>query len=430
MRFARRRRGLRGVRRRRRLDVAERRRRDLARTGIGRDLPQVGLVVEGRRVGHVVRAVHVGLRAEEVLREPQVLLDRVGHLREAREQLRERGLVRLDHRVLRVDDVEVDRAVVRVDGRLHRVAHVVERAVEPAGAVEALRVRVLVARRVAVEHPDQPTVRDHRVRVGVVVQERRGLLDPVEDVAQVQHLGLRRDLARDQDVEVVEPQRERGAAQPARELDATGARVAVEVVAGALLRVVELLGLRVDEREAGEVLAEVDLGPVERDVALGRDVAQQVVGLADGAGRVARRHDRAVPVRVHEVPVDPGLAREVRRVELARGDQRLHELAVDHVAVDVRVGELVEGLQRLEQLEVAQDHRRVPEARVLDRRRVVHDRLRGQVLLVGEALDRDLVEVERVTGRVDVALRCTAAPSGARSAGRRTAGRRPARSSR
>ena len=55
-----------------------------------------------------------------------------------REHLREGLLVGLDDRVARVDDVERDRSVVRVDGHLHRVAHVVERAVETARAAEAV----------------------------------------------------------------------------------------------------------------------------------------------------------------------------------------------------------------------------------------------------------------------------------------------------
>ena len=162
------------------------------------DVPGVVVVVEGLRVGHVVAGPHVGLHPEEVLGVAQVVDELVGHLVEVGEQLGEGAAPGVDDRVLVVDHVEVDGAVVGVDHRLDRVAHVVEVAVEAAVArqaavVGALRVGVPVGRGVGVDDPlDLAVVVDHRIRVGVELEERRQRLDPLADVADVVDLGVAR----------------------------------------------------------------------------------------------------------------------------------------------------------------------------------------------------------------------------------------------
>ena len=88
-----------------------------ARTRVGRHQPLRAAVVEALRLGHVVAAEHVGLRLEEVLRVAEVLPGSLGHLRGGGEEVGERLLVRLDDRVLLVEHVEGDGALVGVDGR-------------------------------------------------------------------------------------------------------------------------------------------------------------------------------------------------------------------------------------------------------------------------------------------------------------------------
>src|SRR5947209_2569234 len=74
----------------------------------------------------VVAAPHVRLHPEHLLRIAEVDRQLRRHGLRA-EQARERLSVRVDDRVTFVDHMERDRAVVRVDDGLHRVAHVIER---------------------------------------------------------------------------------------------------------------------------------------------------------------------------------------------------------------------------------------------------------------------------------------------------------------
>ena len=99
------------------------------RLGLGRVLghvPRVGPLVELRRVGDVVPGVRLRLDPEEVLRIPEVVDEVLRRVGDRGEQRRERLLVRLRQRIVRVDDVEGDVAVVGVDDGLDRVPRVVE----------------------------------------------------------------------------------------------------------------------------------------------------------------------------------------------------------------------------------------------------------------------------------------------------------------
>ena len=110
--------------------------------------------------------------------------------------------------------VERHRAVVRVDGGLDRVAHVVDLVGRQGGVRRArvdrvgghllqrllLRQRVLVGRRVAVEDPDDLAVDDRRQRVGVDGQPRRDLLHALARRAVVEDLGVLVDPRGEHDV--------------------------------------------------------------------------------------------------------------------------------------------------------------------------------------------------------------------------------------
>ncbi len=185
-------------------------RRQPTRARVGGQEPLRAPLVEAPALGDVVAGVHVRLHPEQVLRVAQVRLEVLRHLVEVGEQVRERRPVRPDERVLRVDDVELHRAVVGVDRRLHRVAHVIEFVVETGVARPRrhLRVRVTARRGVRVEDPRDAAAADDRVRIGVEVEERGELLHPVLDVADVQDLRAPADLPRDERVDVAEAQRE------------------------------------------------------------------------------------------------------------------------------------------------------------------------------------------------------------------------------
>ena len=107
-----------------------------------RHLPPILAVVEGRGIGHVVGAVHLGLDGEQVLGIADVTLQIRRHLAAVLEQAGQHLPIGLDDRIVGVEDVERDRAVIGVDDRLDRVAQVVA----AAGATAA--------------NPDRPRCRD------------------------------------------------------------------------------------------------------------------------------------------------------------------------------------------------------------------------------------------------------------------------------
>ena len=104
-------------------------------------VPVVVALVEAARLLDVVAGPHVGLHPEQVLGVAEVVLQVVGHVLEVGEQVGEGVAVGLDDRVVDRHHVEVDGAVVGVDHRLHRVAHVVEVVVEAAAVGELRRCR-------------------------------------------------------------------------------------------------------------------------------------------------------------------------------------------------------------------------------------------------------------------------------------------------
>ena len=185
------------------------------------------------------------------------------HLRGRREHPRERLLVRLDDGVVRVHHVERHLAGVGVDDDLDRVAHVVEVGVQAAAlrhraGVGVLRVGVVVRRRVGVLHPvDVPADQD-RVRVGVEVEERRRLGHPGLHAAVEHETRVVGDLARDEEVDVVEADGEHHLLEEGRELD-PAVTLVVGFDVGAVGQLVVDLGLLgVGHHVPGVVEAEVD----------------------------------------------------------------------------------------------------------------------------------------------------------------------------
>ena len=155
--------------------------------------------------------------------------------------------VGLQDRVGRVDDVEVDGAVVGVDDDLDGVADVVEPVIE-VGALEPvdrrpLRVRVPVRRRVGVEDPLDATVDDDRIRVLVEGQERRQRTGPVVDVAHVVDATVGPQVPGEHGVEVAEAESEGGPPEERADADPVGTAVGrgdVLAVVGLEVRLVDV----------------------------------------------------------------------------------------------------------------------------------------------------------------------------------------------
>jgi hypothetical protein len=135
----------------------------------------------------VVAGEQLALHLEQVLRVAQVGAQLVADLAlRLHEVAAERLVPRAQHRVGLAELVQRDGAVVGVDRRLDRVAHVVDllaqRATPPLWLSVVASPKFVrceygeaAARRVAVDDPDDPAVDRRRVGVGVQLEERRDL---------------------------------------------------------------------------------------------------------------------------------------------------------------------------------------------------------------------------------------------------------------
>ena len=365
-----------------------------------RDAQQVLLVVEDLRVLHVVGGVHLRLHLEKVLRIADVGEQRVGHGRYRLEQARKPAGVSLDHGVVGIGDVEVHRAVVGIHHGLHRVAHVV------ADALGGLGVRIAVGCGVAVDDPEEASLRrHHQVGVLVEVEERRQLPHPVVNPAVVEDAALRGEVVRQRDAQGRETRREQELAPERAQRNAALALVGrVDVlVAG---RVIELARLGVHEHVVVGHFAEVDPRALHLDEAVGyrRDVLDEKLRQPLLADLVHRAEDDAVSVGVDQVLVDPDAARELLVGQFPRRQHHLPVVAVDLVAVGVHVHELVVGADLLELRVGGKQRLVVPQPDVLDGAVVLLQVFRRQHFVHREFLGLHPVEAVGMPGRAYVAF--------------------------
>ena len=228
-------------------------------------VPDVLLVVEDGRVAHVEGTVDLGLDVEDEFRIAGMLADRGGHGLHGLEQLRKQVGVGLDDRVFGVEDIELGGAVVGIDGRLDRVANVVDAGTELADA-NRLRIGMGVRGRVTVQDPDQPTLlRDHHVRVRVPLDERRYMLQALADVAIDHHPAVFLGQAGEEDVVVALADGHRQARGDRMHREAAAARVVRRDVL-VFLGVVELLLVGVHERRDARQLAVIDFGLLDPNI--------------------------------------------------------------------------------------------------------------------------------------------------------------------
>ena len=107
-----------------------------------------------------------------------------GHVAQRPEQVRENPPERRGDRVLGIQQVEHDLAVIGVDRHLDRVANVVD------AAGRRRRIGVAGADGIGVLNPDQTPVGDRQVRITVVHEERRDPLHALGDAPIHEHPAL------------------------------------------------------------------------------------------------------------------------------------------------------------------------------------------------------------------------------------------------
>ena len=363
------------------------------------DVPAVLALVEGDHVGHVVLGVDVGLDGEHVLRVADVGLQALGHLMEIPEQLGIDLLQGQGDGVVAVHDVVVHAAVIGVHHHLHRVADIVG-----AVAVVGLGIGVVSGGGVGVEDPEQALVGDHDVGVVVVGQERRDLLHAVFDVAVDDDAGIPGDIGGDQDLDVPFTQGEQAAVQQVQR-DAGSAGIFGVDVAG-VAGIVEFLLVGVHDGIGVGILAEVDGGVGHLDLfhlGDGRDGIDEHIRLAGGGDLVHPGQGDAVAVGVFQVGVEPGIG-DGGLVQLTGGEVGLGVFAVYHIAVHVRVVEVVVQTDGLGLVVVFQHRRVVVDADVGDGlgigQDIVHPQPVADVVIVGGYV----VQIVGVAGEIDVAL--------------------------
>ena len=119
------------------------------------------------------------------------------------------------------------------------------------------------------------------------------------------------------------------------------------------LRIIEFLLPRLDVDVSVGEFAEIDLGTLHvqlRYRALDRHVAQIRVWQAFRSEAVDRIHGDAVAVRVDELFIDPVAAAlgKLFDIQLAGGEHHLAHVAVDLIAIDIHVREIVIGADFLD----------------------------------------------------------------------------------
>ena len=317
-------------------------------------------------------AVDLGFRLENHLRIARVTAQIGGHPGSRSEQMREQTAIRRQQRILLVENVQLHGAVIRVDGRFHRVADVVEGSQALVG--NGPRVGVRIGRHVAVHDPDQMArVAENHVRIGVPRDKTGQLAQTFRDVPVDHHAALRREVAGEQDIPVAARDRGQGAQPQRRDREPAAPVVTHQHVAGAG-GVVELLLRGADKHGVVHLFAVINLRASEfqlRNGDHGRRVLDEQHGEAGGCDAVGLGHYHAVAVRVHEVGGNPTALRVAQRfeIQLARRYEDLALLAVDVVAVHVGIGIHI-GPQRLHLRNGFMEGVPVPEADVVQQRLV------------------------------------------------------------
>ena len=362
---------------------------------------------------------HGGLHPEQVLGVAQVVLKVGGHLVEVLEQPGEDLPPSLDYGIVRVDHVEGGSAVEGVHHHLDGVAHIVEPLAQPAvrrqvAHVRSLAVGIPVAGGVGVHDVEHPPVGDHRIGIGVQLQERGQVLHSEAQIPIEDDPGIVLNETGDQRVDVAKAQGECRLAEEAPDAH-TVLTVVFEGNGLVVLGVVHLGNRGPDDGVAGEVLAYVELGPGELEVGAGlhRDVANHKIRRALGGNRVHRRHRHAVAMGVLDVTTLPRLLGDVGHVELAGADHHLGYLVVDHIAVHIDFA--VEGIKRalgLLHLEGVGHHIGIQKPNIahtgtgcqlLGGDRGVETKLAGVDVVLGVLVTGNFVESQGVAGGLNVA---------------------------
>ena len=332
----------------------------------------------------------------------------------------------LEHRIVGIPGVQFDGAIVRIDGRLDRVADVVgllrtqrlDRVrrlgggiLRDASQIGHLRIRVGVRRGVAVDDPLDPSVHHRRVHAAVQRQVRGDLGDALLGGTVVQDLRVGGDTVGEQDLIGSEPDRVQ---KPREDVAHRGAAIAVKRIGRALRsgRIVELPRIHAlrspDNRVFWGVRGEVDARLVLLrfgELALGGDAGFEELRLPVRRHLVAVCGHDTVPMRIHGVVVDPVAVVVAFQIQFSGGDHRVLADAVDVVLVDgQRVGERVVLLRLLQLLERGADDLWVEQSDL--RGGFGLGRQRSGLALGGGLVlfDLHLVEPVRLLRGVDVAL--------------------------
>ena len=237
-------------------------------------------------------------------------------------------------------------------------------------------------------------------------QERRHAVDPLLDQPVEEDSAPSRDVPADEEVEIAEVPGEQRAAPPGAQRYPVAPLIGrVHVVLTPAI--VELCGAAPDHDVGRGFFAEVELGSVEGEPHRGRrrDVLDVEDRQALRVEAVHRAHDETEPVGELEVLVDPRLRVRGKTglVQLARRQQDLLIGAVQRVAVDVHVVEVIVESELLELAIRVEERSWIPPAEVLDGRGVGGEDSGGQLTGSREWLDGEAIQGEPVARPGDAA---------------------------
>ncbi len=221
-----------------------------------RDLPPVVPVVEHPWVRDMVGGKDLRLDVEENFRVPEVGGDTGRNIGDRGKEVIEDPSIRIGDGIRRCRAVEGGRAVVGVHNDFDAVAKVVD---APRGGC----IGVAIGRRVGVQNPEEPTLVDHDVGIGIKGEEGRDGLRPFNDAATQQDPRVVRNRPAEEHVAILQM---RGQDQPGEEIsgpDGAAPSTGVSTRLSDLTESRELLLICTDDDPVAWPLPKVDFGPFD-----------------------------------------------------------------------------------------------------------------------------------------------------------------------
>lgn len=323
------------------------------------------------------------------------------HFIEVLKQLRINLLIGLGDWIVSVYNIEVYITVVGVHHNLNRISDII--GLSDFIAVR-LRVRIVRACGISVQHPVNLSVCNDRIRVVFVTQIRHNLPHTLCNISVDDDAGVALDVGGYQNLGALLSDSKHNPVEEIQ-LDTCISFILV-VLVGASVRIVKLVFTGVNQYIVVGHLAEINfrlcyLNLVNRRFR--RNILYQYIRLSAGGYSIYPGQSQTITVGIFQMSVQPCILNLIL-VDFSDGKISLGILTVYHVAVYIRIVEAVVLSDTL-RLIIESVHRVVVvDTDIFDGLRIVGDILAGQRVVGREGLNGDIVYLIRVLCIFDVAF--------------------------